>query len=131
MSDKKAGVQAVVDMFAVMDPAERERLLKDLAERDPGLVEQIERGIFSFERLVQLGDSLVRELLKAVEPKRLALALKKAPEDVEALIFRNLSERAGAILKEEIQALGPQRLTDVKHAQAEIAKVAHKLLQRK
>ena len=122
-----SGVQAVVDMFAVMDPQERERLLRDLAERDPALVEEIHRRIFTFEDLGRIEDHALRDLIQKVPRAQLALALRHASEEIRSLIFRNLSERAGKILAEEIRNLGPQRLSDVQAAQAKIAELALKL----
>lgn len=128
---KVGGVQAVADMFNAMDPESRARMLANLAERDPGLVEEIQRRIFVFEDLAKLEDLTLQSLLKEAKPKRLALALKKAPEEVKAALLRNLSARAAKFLLEEIEHLGPQRLSDVHAAQAEMAELAKRLLPKK
>lgn len=114
-------------MLNALPPEHQEKLLAAVAERDPTLAAEIRKLMFTFEDFAQLEDSLLQEILREVPTRKLALALRSSSEGLRATLFRNLSARAGEMLQEEIEALGPQRRTDVEAAQAELIEIAKRL----
>ena len=98
-----------------------------LEENNRDAAERIKALMFTFEDLRKLDPSGVQTLLRSVDKDKLAVALKGASEDLRDLFFSNLSERAGKILKEDMEAMGPVRLRDVDEAQAEIVVAAKDL----
>jgi len=121
------GVQAVVDMLAFMDKEHRDRLLTNVAERDPGLASQIREKLFTFEHLVDLDPKSVPVLVSELPRGKLILALRKVSEDLKSHIVSNISKRAADHLLEEVEALGAQKLTDVLAAQLDVAEIAKRL----
>ena len=98
---------------------ERE-LLDGVADRDPTLCEQIQQLMFVFEDIVRLDDRTVQRLLREIDTRELALALKSASEPLKAKITGSMAQRAVTALQEEIELLGPVRVRDVQEAQARI-----------
>jgi len=121
------GMQAVVDMLNRTDPGTLKTIMDVLEKEDPDLAEQIKRQMFVFEDIVLLDDRGVQLVLREVESKDLALALKGANEEVSNKILNNMSSRAAGMLKEDIQFMGPVRLREVEEAQQRIVKVIRKL----
>jgi flagellar motor switch protein FliG len=99
----------------------------NLAQDDPDLVEDIRRLMFVFEDINKLSDVDIAAVLKNVDNSQWALALKGASEELKSKIFKNMSKRAGKMLQEEIEYLGPQRASDVERVQQEIVDVIRKL----
>lgn len=124
---KLSGVAAVADMLNLMDASDRERLLADVAKRDPALATQIEEQLFTFESLSRLDDPTLQSLLHRVPQAILGLALRTATAELKASIFRNLSLRTAAALREEIETSPPRKLSDVHAAQAAIVAIAKSL----
>jgi flagellar motor switch protein FliG len=83
--------------------------------------------MFTFEDLVQLDDKSVQVLLKEVSSDEISVALKGASDSMKDKIFSNMSERAAAMLREDLEAMSPVRLSDVEKAQVKIAMIAKKL----
>jgi flagellar motor switch protein FliG len=83
--------------------------------------------MFTFEDLLQLDDKGIQVLLKEISSEDLSIALKGASDAIKTKIFANMSERASAMLKEDLEAMGPVRLSDVEQAQVKIAMTAKKL----
>jgi len=98
-----------------------------LRERDPRLVEEITELMFMFEDLVHLPPATIQRILKEVDSKTLALALKATSNELKEKIYENMSERAANMLKEELDYLGPVRIKDVEQAQKEILEIARRL----
>lgn len=98
----------------------RRRLRHDQAER-------IKQLMFTFDDLVRLDAGGIQTLLRQVEKDKLAMALKGAADEVKQLFFANMSERAGKMLKEDMEAMGAVRLKDVDDAQAAVVSVAKSL----
>jgi flagellar motor switch protein FliG len=121
------GPQAVVDVLHQVDRATEESILESIAEDDPDLAEEIRNLMFIFEDVVKLDDRAIRELLKEVETKELALALKGASEEIKAKIFDNMSKRAKEGILEDMEFMGPVRLADVEGAQKAILMVLRRL----
>lgn len=83
--------------------------------------------MFVFEDLVCVDDKGIQELLKIADSQKLVIALKTAPEDIKAKLFKNMSNRAATLLKEDLEAMGPTKLSDVEKAQQEIVQIAKDL----
>ena len=94
---------------------------------DPDLVEQIRRLMFVFEDIIHVNDKGIQAVLKEVENDELSLALKTASEPLKEKIFRNMSERAAALIKEDMQYMGPVRVSDVEQAQQRIVDIVRRL----
>ncbi len=114
------GITPLVEIINRADRATERLILEGLEGRDPKLAAEVRSRMFMFEDIVQLDDRAIQLVLRQVEAKDLALALKGVREEVRAKIIKNLSERAGENLTEEIELLGPQRLSTVEEAQAKV-----------
>jgi flagellar motor switch protein FliG len=121
------GVKSVAEIMNLLDRSTERGLLSALQEREPDLAENIRRLMFTFEDLVHVDDRGVQRVLKETEQRDLALALKAAGPDVANKVYKNMSERAGSLLKEEIGYLGPVRLKDVEDAQRRVVEVVRRL----
>jgi flagellar motor switch protein FliG len=110
-----------------MDRALETELLNRVEEMNPDLAERIRQLMFTFEDLLKLDDKNVQILLKETSSDDVTMALKGASEAMKERIFTNMSERAAAMLKEDLEAMGPVRLSDVEKAQVRIAMTAKKL----
>lgn len=114
------GVEPIADMLNMMDKNSEKNVMARVEEKDPELAEEIRKLMFVFEDLVCVDDGGMQELLKIVDNQKLTIALKTAPEEVKNKIFGNMSNRASTLLKEDLEALGPTKLSDVEKAQQEI-----------
>lgn len=116
----KGGVKELATILNQSDRSTERAILTDLEDKDPELAEQVRALMFIFEDIVHLDDRAIQEVLRHVETKQLALALKGVAPDVAGVITRNLSERARQSLEEEIEMLGAVRVRDVEEAQTAI-----------
>ena len=114
------GVEPIADMLNMMDKAAEKNVMARVEEKDPELAEEIRKLMFVFEDLVFCDDKGMQELLKVVDNQKLTIALKTSPEEVKVKLFKNMSNRAASLLKEDLEALGPTKLSDVEKAQSEI-----------
>lgn len=114
------GVEPIADMLNQMDKNSEKNVMARVEEKDPELAEEIRKLMFVFEDLVFVDDMGMQELLKVVDNQKLTIALKTAPEEVKSKIFGNMSNRASTLLMEDLEALGPTKLSDVEKAQQEI-----------
>jgi flagellar motor switch protein FliG len=121
------GTKAVAEILNRIDRSTEKQIFEALEPANPKLADEIRRLMFTFDDVVRLDDRSIQRLLKEVEQKDLALALKAAAEPVTTKIFSNLSERAQGMLKQEIEYLGPVRLRDVEEAQAGIVRIIRTL----
>ncbi len=121
------GVQSLVDILNRSDRGTERLILETLEQNDPELADEIRQRMFVFEDITQLDDRSVQLVLRQVDTKDLALALKGVRADVRQLILRNMSERASQNLVEEIDMLGPVRLKSVEEAQGGIVRVIRSL----
>lgn len=118
-----AGVGGVSTIVPILNNADRtsERAILDRLEQvDPELADEIRSRMFVFENIVQLEDRAIQKVLRRVDSKTLALALKGTPPEVSEKIFKNLSQKAVELLKDDIEVLGPVRIREVEQAQREI-----------
>jgi flagellar motor switch protein FliG len=102
-------------------------MIDAIKAQDPELGEQIKDALFVFENLLKVDDRGVQSILREVQADVLSVALKAADEEIKEKIFKNMSKRAVEILKDDISAKGPVRLSDVEAAQKEILGVALRL----
>ena len=121
------GIDSLVAILKLVNRSTEKTILEHLGETNPQLADEIRSKMFVFEDLVLLDDRSVQLVLREVNRKDLALALRGAPAKIRELIFRNLSTRARQMLEEEIEAMGPQRLTVVEQAQQRIVQVVRQL----
>jgi len=117
----------VAEILNQMDSSTESAILKGIEEQKQGLADEIRKLMFVFEDLFQVDDRGIMAILKEVTNEVLQLALKTASEELKEKIFKNMSERAAQMLKEDLEVMGPVRLKDVEGAQQNIIKVAKKL----
>lgn len=119
-TNQLGGVEPIADMLNLMDKNTEKNIMSRVEEKDPELAEEIRKLMFVFEDLVYVDDKGIQALLKEVDQQKLVIALKTAPEEVKAKLFKNMSNRAAGMLMEDLNALGPTKLSDVEKAQSEI-----------
>lgn len=121
------GVETIVDILNQVDRTTEKNITEGLEKESAELAEKVKESMFVFEDIITLDDVAIQRVLREVESKELALALKGCSEEVADTIFRNQSKRAAASLKEDIEFLGPVRLMDVEKAQQKIVAVIRRL----
>lgn len=121
------GVQSLVDILNRADRATERLILEALERNDPDLADEVRQRMFVFEDITTLDDKAVQLILRQVDSKDLAVALKGVRPEVRTKIMKNLSERAAQNLGEEIDLLGPVRLKNVEEAQGGIVRVIRAL----
>ncbi|MGB3986111.1 MAG: flagellar motor switch protein FliG, partial [Limnochordia bacterium] len=121
------GIDAAVEILNHVDRATEKTIMEALEEDDPELAEEIRKRMFVFEDIVNLDDRAIQLIIREVESRDLALALKIASEEVSDRIYRNMSKRAASLLKEDIDYMGPVRLRDIEEAQSRIVAVGRRL----
>lgn len=114
------GIEPIADMLNLMDKNSEKNIMARVEEKDPELAEEIRKLMFVFEDIIFVDDKGIQELLKIVDNQKLVIALKTAPDDVKTKLFRNMSNRAATLLKEDLDAMGPTKISDVEKAQQEI-----------
>ncbi|MFL5784072.1 MAG: flagellar motor switch protein FliG [Bacteriovoracaceae bacterium] len=114
------GIEPIADMLNLMDKTSEKNIMARVEEKDPELAEEIRKLMFVFEDIVYVDDRGIQELLKIVDNSKLVTALKTAPDDVKTKLFKNMSNRAATLLKEDLDSLGPTKISDVEKAQQEI-----------
>jgi flagellar motor switch protein FliG len=124
---KAGGVQSLASVMQFVDRETEKNILEGLAKRDPEIATEVKNLLFVFEDIVNLDDRAIQRVLKEVDAKDLALALKTANDDLLNRIFKNMSSRAATTLKEEIDLLGPTRMRDVGKSQQAIVDVIRTL----
>ena len=127
ISLRPGGIDSLVAILNHADPAAERRILTGLEERDAPLAEAVRSKLFVFEDIITLEDRDVQRVLREVEAKELATALKGASTEVREKILANVSQRAAADLDEEIAALGPTKLSTVEAAQSGIVRIIREL----
>jgi flagellar motor switch protein FliG len=123
-STRRDAHELMADIFNNLDRQAETRILSALEERNRDAAERIRGLMFTFEDLARLDPQGVQALLRAVEKDKLTLALKGASEQIRDLFLRNMSERAGKMLRDDLAGIGPVRLRDVDEAQATIVALA-------
>lgn len=126
-STSAGGIQAVVEILNRVDRTTEKTIMDGLETVDPELAESVRKRMFVFEDVAGLDDRAIQRIIREVESKDWALALKGSNEVVQQKIFKNMSQRAASMLKEEIDYLGPVRLREVEEAQQRIVAIIRKL----
>lgn len=121
------GLQAIVDVLNSVDRGTEKFIMETLEIEDADLAEEIRKRMFVFEDILQLDNRAIQRFLREVDNNQLALALKGATEEVQNLIYNNMSKRLTEMIKEDIEFMGPVRLKDVEEAQQKIVNVIRKL----
>lgn len=125
--EKAGGVPTVAEILNLADRSTEKSVMEGLEADDPDLVEQIRRLMFVFEDIKLVDDKGIQMILKEIDNDELALALKTASEELKNKIFKNMSERAATLIKEDMQFMGPVRVSDVESAQQRIVDIVRRL----
>ena len=121
------GVDRLAEILNQADEISSELILSEIEEANPEMAAHIKQKMFVFEDIVQIDDRGFQKLLRRVETKELAIALKAASEEVKNKVFKNMSERAANMLREEMETLGPVRMKEVSDAQQAINGIVQEL----
>ncbi|MCH5268014.1 MAG: flagellar motor switch protein FliG [Lachnospiraceae bacterium] len=121
------GVDAIVEILNTVDRGTEKHIMESLEIEDPELADEIRKKMFVFEDILSLDDRSVQRVLREVDNNELAVALKGANEEVQNLIFSNLSKRLASMIKEDMEFMGPVRMKDVEEAQQKIVNIIRKL----
>ena len=121
------GVDAIVNILNTVDRATEKHIMESLEIEEPELADEIRKKMFVFEDILLLDDRAIQRVLRDVDNTDLATALKNANDEVQNVIFKNLSKRLAAMIKEDMDFMGPVRMKDVEEAQQKIVGVIRKL----
>jgi len=124
---KAGGLQVLVDIINGVDKTTEDSVMEFVEEDNPEMANDIRNLMFVFEDLTSIDDMAMREILKKVEGQQLTFALKTATDEMKEKIFSNLSQRAGEMLKDDLEAMGPVRLAEVEEAQQTVVRAAKEL----
>ncbi len=121
------GVDAIVNILNTVDRSTEKHIMESLEIEEPELADEIRKKMFVFEDIMLLDDRAIQRVLRDVDNNDLSIALKGANEEVQNTIFKNLSKRLAAMIKEDMEFMGPVRMKDVEEAQQKIVGVIRKL----
>lgn len=121
------GIDAAVDILNSVDRTTEKTIIDALEQEDPVLAEEIRKRMFVFEDIITLDDRSIQLVIREIDSKDLALALKTASGEVSERIYKNMSKRAADMLKEDIEFMGPVRLRDIEEAQQRVVAVIRRL----
>ena len=121
------GVDAIVNILNTVDRTTEKHIMESLEIEEPELADEIRKKMFVFEDILSLDDRSVQRVLREVDNNELAVALKGSTEEVQNLIFSNLSSRLATMIKEDMDFMGPVRMKDVEEAQQKIVNIIRKL----
>ena len=121
------GVDSIVEILNTVDRGTEKHIMESLEIEDPELADEIRKKMFVFEDILSLDDRSVQRVLREVDNNELAVALKGSNEEVQNLIFNNLSKRLATMIKEDMDFMGPVRMKDVEEAQQKIVNIIRKL----
>lgn len=125
--EQAGGVDTVAEMLNLADRSTEKGIMEGLEAEDPDLVEQIRRLMFVFEDILLVNDKGIQAVLKEIDNEVLSLALKTASQELKDKIFKNMSERAAQLIAEDMQYMGPVRVSDVEQAQQKIVDIVRRL----
>ncbi|MEJ1961923.1 MAG: flagellar motor switch protein FliG [Gammaproteobacteria bacterium] len=121
------GAKAAADIVNLLEPSVEGTVMEQITRADEALSQKIQDLVFVFDNLLEIDDRGMQELLRNVQSDRLLLALKGADDELKQKIFKNMSQRAAEMLKDDLEAKGPVKLSEVEGAQKEILLAARKL----
>ncbi len=125
--EKAGGVHTVAEILNLADRASEKAVLEGIEAEDPDLVEEIRRLMFIFEDIILVDGKGIQAVLREVDNSELALSLRTASEELRQKIFDNMSERAATLIKEDMEFMGPVRVTEVETAQQRIVDIVRRL----
>mgnify|MGYP001497554857 FL=1 len=117
----------MAEILNQLDRSSEDIILKNIEEKDQILADEIRKLMFTFDDLTNIDDRGIQMVLKEITTDDLSLALKMASDELKAKIFKNMSQRAGQILREEMESKGAVKVSDVEKAQMNIVRVARRL----
>ena len=126
-SEKVGGVETVAEILNLVDRSTERTIMQGVESEDPDLVEEIRRRMFVFEDINHVNDKGIQAVLKEVENDELCLALKTASEGLKNKILANMSSRAAESIREDMEFMGPVRISDVEAAQQRIVDIVRRL----
>lgn len=126
-SQSVGGLDVLVNLLKKSSRMTEKTIIEALEDNEPELAEQVKKRMFVFENIGTLDDRSIQRIMREVEVRDLSLALKATPENVKDAILRNMSSRASAMLKEDMEASGPVRLRQVEEAQSRVVEVIRRL----
>ncbi|TCK97888.1 flagellar motor switch protein FliG [Natranaerovirga hydrolytica] len=121
------GVDNIVEILNSVDRSTEKHIMETLEIEDTELAEEIRKKMFVFEDILSLDDRSIQRVLREVDNNDLAVALKGSGEEVQNVIFKNLSSRLATMIKEDMEYMGPVRLKDVEESQQKIVNIIRKL----
>lgn len=121
------GVDSIVEILNTVDRGTEKHIMETLEIEEPELADEIRRKMFVFEDILSLDDKSIQRVLREVDNNELAIALKGSNEQVQNIIFNNLSKRLATMIREDMDFMGPVRLKDVEDAQQKIVNIIRKL----
>ena len=126
-AEKVGGVETVAEVLNLCDRATEKSIMEGIESEDPDLVESIRRLMFVFEDVLKVNDRGIQSVLKEVDNEELCVALRTASDELKEKIFSNMSARAADLVKEDMEYMGPVRLSDVEAAQQRIVDIVRRL----
>ncbi len=126
-TNQLGGVEPIADMLNLMDKNTEKNIMSRVEEKDPELAEEIRKLMFTFDDLIYVDDKGIQNLLREVDNGKLVIAMKTAPDEIKQKLFKNMSNRAATLLREDLDTLGPTKLSDVEKAQAEMVQKCKEL----
>ncbi|MBO4997116.1 MAG: flagellar motor switch protein FliG [Lachnospira sp.] len=121
------GVDAIVEILNTVDRGTEKNIMENLDIEEPELADEIRHKMFVFEDILSLDNRSIQRVLREVDNNELAISLKGANEDVQNVIFENLSTRLATMIREDMEFMGPVRMKDVEDAQQRIVNIIRKL----
>lgn len=121
------GVDNIVDILNTVDRGTEKHIMEHLEIEEPELADEIRRKMFVFEDIITLDDRSIQVVLREVDVNDLAVALKNCNEQVQTIVFNNISKRLAVMIKEDMEFMGPVRLKDVEEAQQKVVSIIRRL----
>jgi flagellar motor switch protein FliG len=129
-AQEMVGIDRAVQIFGNLDRGSESALLEAIAEQDEDIAQQVRERMFTFEDLLEVDDRGIQTLLRNVESRTLVLALRGATDELKEKFLKNVSKRVASSIVEDLDTLGPVRLSEVEGAQKQIANSARELQER-
>ena len=125
--NKMGGVQIAAEVVGSLDRATETAILTAMDEVDPDLAKEIRDLRFTFEDILKIDDAGIQMIMKEINQEDLVIGLKTATDELKEKLFSNMSERAGLMMKEDLESLGPKKISEVQKAQQKVIAVCKKL----
>ncbi len=126
-SKEIGGVKKIADIMNFLDSSIESRVMETVKEQDEDLGQEIQDLMFVFENLIEVDDRGVQAILREISTDVLVMAMKGSDEEIKEKIFKNMSKRAAELMRDDLEAMGPVKLSEVETAQKEILSVARRM----